>query len=121
MRPFHGTLAVLLLISMASTACETAPQQSPWVGTYEFAHGPQEEGFQVRLRPDGSAQSNAGGPGSVIRGHWEEVAGSARIVWQDGWKNQLSFSEDQWIQESWPPGADFASPPIKRVPVRKVP
>ena len=115
------TLAVLLLISMAATGCETEPQQSRWTGTYEFAHGPEEEGFQVLLWPDGSAQSNAGGPGSLIRGHWEPVGGSARIVWQDGWKNRLSFSEGQWIQESWPPGLDFAAPAIKQVPVRKWP
>ncbi|MCH2185089.1 hypothetical protein MK280_04385 [Myxococcota bacterium] len=112
-------LAAAFLTFVASTACETTARPTQWTGTYEFAHGPQEDGFQVVLRRDGSAQSNAGGPGSLIRGHWEPVMGSARIVWQDGWKNQLSFSNNQWIQESWPPDVDFSAPPIKRVPVLK--
>jgi hypothetical protein len=115
------TLAAVLLMAVTPLACHAVHPESQWVGTYRFAHGPDEEGFEVKLLSDGSARSNAGGPGTLTRGHWKQVDGAARIEWQDGWKNQLSFVEGHWIQRSWPPGVDFSSPPIKEVRVRKEP
>jgi len=115
------TLATALLVAVAPLACHAVDSESRWVGTYRFAHGPDEDGFEVELRSDGSARSNAGGPGTLTRGQWKEVAGVVRIEWQDGWKNQLSFVGGHWIQRSWPPGVDFSAPPIKEVRIRKEP
>lgn len=80
-----------------------------WVGIYWLYHADESERFAVLLQSSGRAFANStrqwDASADRVQGMWWPAEGAARLVWSDGYRNELRRVGDGIEFSSWPPGA----------------
>ena len=94
--------------------------RAPFVGVFTIELEEGSSPIDMTLQSSGRAFSNARGGEKLVPGVWWVEDGRARMIWADGWRNEFSRNNGDWVHRTWKPRATFSSTPWKSAALEAV-